>query len=221
MDDNGLLPGSYSKLGKWERCPASVKYKYIAFLPEQKSAQMSRGSDIHQSAEDFLTRKKKTIRKELAPLAQKLLEVRNAQPVVEHKLAFSRWFKSTTEWKDKLAFFRLVLDSAYGTVDDVLHIQEWKSGKEYEDHLDQREIYGASSLVAWEDYEKAEVTTYYLDLGKHRVTHVDRHYAKLVLDKLNGRVERMASDRVFSARPGYYCNWCSFSRFRGGPCRVG
>src|SRR5262245_46054980 len=221
VNDNGLIPGSYSILSTYEQCPAKARWRYIAFMPTSKSPQAQRGSDIHASAEGFIKGEKNTIRSELSPIKDILVKVRHSKPLVEYRMAMSRWFKSETHWRDKLAWFRLVLDSLYFE-GKTIFIQEWKTGKEYDDHFDQREIYSAVVLAAWPEFENTVATTFYIDQkGKPRTLQTDRQQGKLVIDNLNGKLERMASDKVFPPRPGYYCRWCDFSRYKGGPCRVG
>jgi hypothetical protein len=99
-------------------------------------------------------------------------------------------------------------------------VQEWKSGKIYDDHEDQRNLYGVGAIGMW-DVPEAVVTTYYIDQRKQMTLRLTRPQAKLVGWRFAERVEAMGRDRHLNPRPGYYCRWCNFSRFKNGPCKVG
>src|SRR5207342_3063709 len=124
------------------------------------------GTSLHSSAEGYLLRQKTTIAAPLVSLLPVLKVVRDSKPHIEFKIAFNHDFEKVVDWKDKKAWFRMVLDSAYVDKKEA-HVQEWKSGKEYDDHEDQRNLYGVGALGQWPvDY--ATVTTYYMDLRKKK-----------------------------------------------------
>lgn len=215
-----LFPASYSKLSTYETCARKAFFRYIEQLGDPKSPQMERGSKLHASAEAFLLGEKKTVHKDLVSIANTLRKVKSKNPIIEHKIALEAGLETVVPWDSPKAWFRMVLDSAYKEGDQG-YVQEWKSGKIYDDHADQRHTYGSGLLLLWPELVKVEVTTYYIDQGKTRSVHIDPPRATVLRWHLKERLEVMESDKDFAPRPGYYCGWCSFSRLKGGPCKVG
>lgn len=215
-----LFPASYSKLSTYETCARKAYYRYIEKLEDKKSKQMERGTTLHSSAEGYLLGEKNTIHRELQSIGKVLKYVRSRSPMVETKMALSRGLEEIVPWESSLAWFRLVIDCLY-LEKTACHIQEWKSGKQYDDHADQRNIYGMASLIKWPDLQEAHVVTHYIDLNKKVPVQIDRTRAMLLQWHLTERLEVMEKDKVFAPRPGYYCGWCSFSKLKGGPCKVG
>ena len=215
-----LFPASYSKLSTYETCPDKAKYRYILNIQEEKGPAAQRGTDLHASAENYLLGNKTSVRKELTSIIPALRETKKNKPVIEHKIALTRGLEKVVDWKSDKAWFRLVLDAAYA-VEQTLHIQEWKSGKMYDDHVDQRQLYAIGGLAQWPLVEGAVVTTHYIDLKNTVDVRVDRQRATLLTWHFNERLEAMERDQRFGPRPGIYCRWCPYSRYKGGPCRVG
>lgn len=213
-----MLPWSYSKLSLYEKCPAQAKARYLDKLQTPKSAQASRGTDAHATVENYLLGKSEDLHEVAQPYAHVFARIRERKPVVEYKIAFrSDW--TLTEW-DK-CWGRAVLDCAYIEGDHV-EIQEWKTGKEYSDHADQRRLYVALSSVQWPQAAHYRIQTYYLDLGKKRVLKLDAEEIAEVKEEFTARAKIMELDDVFAPRPGHYCRWCPCSRLHaGGTCKVG
>lgn len=217
---NSLFPASYSKLSTYETCPDKAKYKYVFNIREEKGPAAERGSALHASAEAYLLGTKTTIRKELVPIVQVLKLTKKMAPLVEHKLAFTRGLEKTVDWKSDQAWFRMVLDAAY-LDGSTAYVQEWKSGKMYDDHLAQRQLYGIGAFHVWPKVETVIAKTHYLDLGQTASVALTRKNATLLTWHFNERLEQMERDKRFGPRPGIYCRWCPFSRYKGGPCRAG
>jgi CRISPR/Cas system-associated exonuclease Cas4 (RecB family) len=213
----GLLPWSYTKLSGYERCPAAVKYRYIDKLRTPQSSQASRGSDAHKSIEDYLTGAGRKLHDAVEPFSHVVSELKEKRCDVEFKIGITKGWKSTSF---KEGYGRSVLDSAY--VDgDTIHIQEWKTGKMYDDHTDQRHLYLAFASVNWPVMKKLKITSYYFDLGKKKTLELEKKDIADVIQDYNARVTIMVNDDVLAPRPGYYCAWCNYSKVKGGPCRLG
>jgi CRISPR/Cas system-associated exonuclease Cas4 (RecB family) len=215
-----LFPASYSKLSLYETCPDQLRYRYILGLPSPPGAAAQRGTKLHSSAEGYLLREKTTINKALRPIVKALRETRDNNPLVEHKLAFTRGLEKVVAWESPDAWFRMVLDAAY-RLKGTGYVQEWKSGKVYDDHKSQREIYAIGAFHVWPSIRKAVATTHYIDQDQAVPLYMDRERATLLTWHLNHRLEVMEQDKRFGPRPGFYCRWCPYSRSKGGPCKVG
>jgi CRISPR/Cas system-associated exonuclease Cas4 (RecB family) len=142
--------------------------------------------------------------------------VRSKRPFVEHKIAINRNF-TFIPWD--VSYGRCVLDAAYLEGDEV-HVQEWKTGKMYDDHEEQRKINLLFSRACWVA-STYTIQTYYFDLGKKKKLVLTHEELDDVRRELEPRLTIMENDDILAPRPGHYCNWCSYSRYKGGPCRKG
>ena len=220
MRNASLFPASYSKLSTYETCPSKVKFRYIEKVPSAKGAAATRGSMLHASIEGYLLKEKETLHSEVDSIKEVIKMVRKKDPIIEHKLALKEDLLTPVEWGSPDAFFRQVIDCAYREEKEGF-VQEWKSGKVYDDHASQRKIYAMGTLIIWPDIEQSTATTYYIDQKHNEPLLVTRPELTLGAWQLQQRLEVMANDKYFAPRPGRYCNWCDYSRKKGGPCRVG
>jgi CRISPR/Cas system-associated exonuclease Cas4 (RecB family) len=102
-------------------------------------------------------------------------------------------------------------------------IVDYKSGKKYESHARQVELYMALALTE-RKLKEIEGALYYLDFKPgtwERLPVMQPPQAKIVLKEWEGRIAKIKKDKLFPPRPGRYCNWCGYSRYKGGPCQVG
>lgn len=219
MRNASLFPASYSKLSTYETCAAKVKFRYIEKVPSAKGPAAARGTMLHSSIEGYLLGEKTTLHSEVKSIVPIIKMVKTKSPLIESKLALKEDLVTPVDWKSTEAFFRLVIDCAY-TEPTKAFVQEWKSGKVYEDHASQRKIYGMGALIIWPNATEAEVTTYYIDQKHHEPLLVKRPDLTLMAWQLKQRLEKMAEDKYFAPRPGKYCFWCDYSRKKGGPCKV-
>lgn len=220
MTMRNLIPWSYSKLATYEKCPAQAKYRYIDFLPSPKSPQAERGIIIHKSFEDFLRRVTKTMHPEAEHYKEFLVEARRDRTRVEVKVAIDREWK-IVDWKHKKAWGRSVIDGLKPPDDTRIDAFEWKTGKIYDDHVEQRRTYLIFMAAMYPELATYSITTYYIDQDTARKTTLPFDRIKEAKRDLALRLWHMENDDRYQPRPGFYCGFCPFSRFKGGPCRVG
>ena len=103
----------------------------------------------------------------------------------------------------------------------TLVIWEWKSGKIYDDHKEQRRAYAVFAHAHWPEYDYYEVRTVYFDQRKRSKLKVKPKQIKIYREQFEERVGLMSIDTMYSPRPGFYCKWCGYSKYLGGPCRAG
>lgn len=217
MKLGSLIPWSYSKLSLYERCPLQAKLRYIDRIPQEKSPQAERGSGVHTSIEDYLTGATRKLHNVMEPYRHILVELKQKRCDVEFKIGITKDWKCTSFHN---GYGRSVLDSAY-VQDDLVDIQEWKTGKMYDDHSEQRHLYILFASVNWPKAQRFKIQSYYFDLGKKKTLSLDRADLDEVKQDFNARVTIMANDDILAPRPGFYCSWCPYSRQKGGPCRHG
>ena len=218
--DNAMLfPASHSKLSTYETCALKAKFRYILKIPSQKGAAASRGTAIHDSAENFI--------KHDAPIHPDALhmrpifeKVREKDYKLELKVALDKTLMAVVPWESPLARFRLVVDALYLEL-PILYVPEWKSGKVYDEHAAQRKAYAIGGFALYPEVQRIRVTTYYIDQKKKVTLRADRQGRKLLVWALAQRLKVMETDKHFAPRPGRYCFWCDYSKRKGGPCPVG
>jgi CRISPR/Cas system-associated exonuclease Cas4 (RecB family) len=68
------------------------------------------------------------------------------------------------------------------------------------------------------------VTTHYVEgtekSQRLKVANTESAREKLK-DLWRGRVDLMQSDSLCAPKPGQHCNWCDYSKKKGGPCVFG
>jgi hypothetical protein len=106
----------------------------------------------------------------------------------------------------------------------IAHVGEWKSGKPKDTHVDQRKLYALGSLLKWHWVDEVHVTTYYVEdtAPPERLKVANTASANEKLKTLwRSRTDLMQSDKLCAPKPGIACNWCDYSKKKGGPCVFG
>lgn len=211
---------SYSKLSCYEKCPAQYRYRYVDGLKTEKAAAASRGTEIHASIENYMLGKAgvEGLHESVTQYSGMFAGIKAKKPHIEEKLAISASW-GIVPWAE--GWGRLVVDSYYVEKREII-VQEWKSGKVYDDHEDQRRLYGAVLYQLYPDAKRAEVKTIYTDQGKALKLELLPEDVPEIIQDFDRRVDFLVSDNELAPRPGWYCSrFCSFSRMKGGPCKVG
>lgn len=205
-------------MSTYESCPAKWKYGYIDNLPYKASAAMARGSRLHSDCENYLKGNLMVLPYELKKVAMRLegLKVKGAKSEETWLLGRDWDTKGGEPW------IKAIIDVHY-IESNVLHVCDFKSGREYPDHRDQLELYAIMGLCVFPELKRAEYEALYLDTG-----HVSNEGAILRGDLLeskrlgwNNRAIKIFEDREFKPNPGGACRWCDYSGAKGGPCLVG
>jgi hypothetical protein len=212
-----LLPWSYSRLSKYERCPAQAKYSYTIKRPYVQSLAAERGSDAHKTIENFLESKSDHLHEAIDPYMHVLTELKAHEPHVELQIAVNQNWEPA-DWRH--CWGRGGLDAVYTDGPDV-SIYEWKTGKMYADHDDQRRLYFLLAAAKWPHVMDFKIQSYYFDLGDKKTLEMTREELGPVREDFNARIHIMTSDDIMAPRPGYYCRWCDYAKSKGGPCRFG
>ena len=208
---------SYSKLSLYESCPAKYKYRYLEGLKTPKAAAASRGTEIHEGVENYLHRRVETVPAPAAAFFSIIAEVREHKPKIEHKIGFDKNWQPAP-WDD--AWGRSVIDAGYCAKSEV-HIQEWKSGKIYDDHADQRRLYSTLGSLVWPAAKSFTIRTYYFDQGVIKKLTITADDMEAIKDDFSRRVYFMEIDDECAPRPSWSCNFCDYSRLKGGVCKRG
>lgn len=211
---------SYSGIMMYERCPKSYEHKYILKTPDlrPKSEAMARGTTIHNALENFLLKKQDHLHHEIqAKHGARYRAIRDTCKVwPERKFAFTdAWEECDFDASD--AAIRGVIDLLYQDANDTVHVHEFKTGKEYEEHAQQKALYGLVTLLLFPSQTSVEVTGVYLDLNKYIPATFNRSLMFAYKDTWEKRLAKLQLP-IFNTRPGFYCKWCAYSKKNGGPC---
>lgn len=210
---------SYSKLSLYEKCPAQYRYRYVQKLPTPKSEAASRGTEIHESIENFLRGRHLSdkLHESVQKYADLFLGIAARDPVIEEKLALNEAWE-IVPWEE--GWLRLAIDSYYLEKKEA-PVQEWKSGKQYDDHVEQRKLYATVLMRKYPEIKRVPVKTIYTDLGKAVKEVYTRDHVDDIMEEFDRRVSFMRYDDEMAPRPGWYCRFCPFTRMKDGPCKVG
>lgn len=233
---NGLKYGaySYSKIQTHKKCAAKFKFGYIDMIkmPRGESSAMARGTEIHKSVEQFVKKESdqlhRDIREAYTGYFFSLRENYKCFPEVKFALKggnlhfdpkqYERAEFEPCAWDDPGTVFRGFYDLKF-TWDGGVAIDEFKTGKVYPEHMDQRMAYGTVALIEHPEIDHVEVRTVYLDL----VNSVPVTYPRAMLPEYTGGLRRdimkVENDTVFAPNPSFMCRYCEFSRQNAGPCQ--
>lgn len=173
--------------------------------------------DNHKSLEDFI-RDGTPLPPNLDFYTGWLNELRGPAAFPEHKIAVDdKW--QLCSWDDQNAYMRSIVDLKYVVSDDVVVNYDWKTGKIYPDHSDQKQLYAA--MVSAEHPQALEIQSIhvYVDLGKNTKEEYHRDKILPIREQWDKRIQAVVSDDQHIPSPGFHCTWCGYSRKVGGPCR--
>ena len=219
-------PLSYSGIGTYEKCPKKFYYKYIEKvetepLTEETAPAMFRGTRMHAELEDYLN----DLQQHLGPetISQmgfaSMLKKRGAQPEVE--------FCFDNNWESQ------PFDSEEGLIRGVIDVQciddedphafvyDWKTGKIYDDHAHQRQLYALAILIQYPHVETVTSGSVYIDQNKTEIKDFNR--ASLTAYKWiwEKKVNKCRPPQDYPARKSWLCKFCEFGKTKGGPCANG
>ena len=218
---------SHSRMSLYKKCPASYEWQYVLghkqpFVPGSAA---SRGLDIHQSIENWYLGTG-DLSEEIPPKMVAKLQPTYADLQEEKCTAHPEYeFAVNKDWEpcgfeDEEAVLRGYMDNVFLYKDKCI-IHEYKTGREYPEHEDQKLLYGMIALTLWHQYVEVLVEGIYLDLKKVVPTRVTRTFLKKMQGVWERDIGKLAIP-IYPARPGMHCRWCpKSSKKEGGECLLG
>lgn len=222
-----LKAWSFSRLNKYESCPASAKYCYIDKVPEPKAPPLIRGSKIHKLAENYVKDAKPgRLPKELKQFRDEFKQLRANGGVAEQQWAFDKSW-AASDWFASDTWARVIADAHFFEYDDdgnanTLVIVDYKTGKNkgagaYEDQL---ELYATAGFCMFE-VDTVRVELWFLDSGTIVSDVYQERMVRAAKKRWEKRAARMLKDTTFPSTPNFACRWCAFNAKTGGPCEEG
>lgn len=229
-----LTSWSFSRWSTYSECPRKAKYKFLDKLEEPSSPALERGTQLHQLCEWYLRGAKKTVPKEVKPIAKYLQDLRKEKAIAEAEFTFTRDWK-LTKWNDwNNAWVRIKADSLVPPIADadrpIVKIDDFKSGGKLDSKTEdvvfkeeyplQLELYDLAALLAYPTAAESKSRLIFIDHGKaveSDISHVRTDVPKL-MKRWETRTKKMLTDTKFKPTPGNACRWCHFRQANGGPC---
>lgn len=206
---------SYSALSTYEECPAKYAYSYIKNLPWPSSPAMERGTRLHQMAEDYM-RETGPVPYDLKKIGKTLDELRQQSAIPEQVWLVDRDWRPVED--PRSAWVKAIVD-VHHIDGSVLHLADYKSGREYPSHRSQLELYSILGLLKYDMAQRAESRAIYIDGGfSGSEGSIIREMLPKLIEKWTIKAERMENDNDFIAAPGSSCRWCPYRSSVGGPC---
>jgi hypothetical protein len=184
---------------------------------------------IHKSAENYIGGKGKppAIIPELKAVKDRLVTFRKLKAFVEQDWAFTKdWLP--TQWNDWThCWLRIKVDVCAVTKEPPLvQITDWKSGKVYDDHKQQRSLYALGGLQLVElgllaggaKDVKVIAEHLYTDTTQSATEEFTMKDLKPLKREWTTRIKQMMSDTRYPARVGSHCRYCKYRKSNGGPC---
>lgn len=215
---------SLSSLGTYERCGLKYKLKYVEKIPEIRSSKANRGVDNHAIVEGFLKGTVQALPDELSFYHSFLTGLRDYEIYPEHRISLRRdW--TPTSWGANDSWYRGVLDlklikstqEKEGLADEIV-VYDWKTGKIYPDHDDQKSLYSLAVFSENPSVRSVRAVHVYFDLNSNREKTFHRGEVHELRKQWEDRIAKLEQDPQFIPNPGYHCRFCSYSREKGGPC---
>lgn len=224
-----LTSWSYSVYTAYVKCPLSVmfdKVKRIRII-EPPNPHFERGDRVHKETETFINApgKPPVLAPELKVVKDRLTSLRKLKARAELDWAFTKQWAVTT-WNDwNNCWLRIKVDVCV-EAPGLVQIIDWKTGKVYDDHKQQRSLYALGGLqlielgklAGGDKTVKLTAEHVYLDTGQTATEEFTMKDLKPLKREWLTRTKQMMSDTKYQARPGFHCRYCRFRKSNGGPC---
>lgn len=234
----GVTSWSYSRYRDYKHCPLYFKLKHLDKVPDgppEGSPAMARGSAIGAMAEDHVKGVLRKLPPELRLFEKQFEAIRrhgayDVNVFAEESWCFDRDWKGVT-WNDwDNVWLRIKMDLCGIDEHNVLVPVDHKTGKyrEYElqSYLEQLEIYALGGMLRFPDVIGASPRLWFLDEGITYPQDVDGselYYPRSELPALQkkwlNRVKPMFNDKTFKPTPNNKCQYCAYSKAKGGTCK--
>lgn len=214
---------SYSALSSYETCPAQAAYRK-AKTPTKLNKYLIRGIAVHQEGEDYMSGKIRNVPKAYSKFADQMKYVRKIGGISEAELAFTRQWDQTGYWA-KDVWLRVKMDLRWMDPNekDLLNVVDYKTGTPKASYKLQDLIYTVTGFLAHQEAMRLQLQMWYLD---HGVVMPERSFVVKRSNILRGglkelelRAKRFENEKDWKPKKGSHCQYCDYSKRKGGPCK--
>jgi len=208
---------SYSGYKCYCQCPLKAKFKRVDKLMEPGSPAMDRGTAIHQLAQDFVEGNLKSVPDELKLFSAAFKMLRKQEAECELEWGFNAsWEPCAYMGKD--IWLRVKTDVIYGDPNGALTIIDHKTGRIYDDHKEQLQLYALAGFLRNPNARQITAQDWYLDQDAMTEEVFLAEQMPALKATWDRNIYPMLHDTIFPAKPGPLCKYCHFRRSNGGPC---
>lgn len=215
---------SYSAWSQAKRCQLAFYWKYImGFKEEMKEIPpaMQRGIDLHKAQEAYLKGETNKIPYDLRHFKKHLQQVRKLEPEVEQWWGVDKRWRPL-KWKSwlvaKLDFTLLPKKKN----DFTLFAQDLKTGREYDDHDLQGDVYAALGVAIYPETKWVETEFWYPDLGySTQIRRPASYYLKRQdwwIDQGRKLLTPKPANQYVPSPSFAACKYCALRADKGGFC---
>lgn len=197
---------SVSTLNLYKQCAFKYKCVKIDKLPEKPSYALMKGIEAHSLAEQFLLGRIPNVPPVLKNFKKEMLNLKAKGAMAEEQFVLDdKWNLIPDGWKADNAWLRLKLDARIGNF-----IVDFKTGKHYDEHVDQARLYANVLLIIDSTIEEVDVEFWYLNSGEVHDYNFRRR--ELITDMVDwkAKVKVLHEDTEFLPTKNIYCKYCDF-----------
>lgn len=211
-------PWGFSKLDTYRSCPQKFFFQFIKKLPTPGSAAMERGSEMHKNIEHYLNGWVPNLAPEVAAWKEALDALKLKDFKGEQALGFDKDWNRLKDWFVKTTWLRVKMDAYYREGPKATAI-DFKSGKYRLPSVDQIELYAIAMLSIFPDIEEVNAEFWFLDTGDVYKKTYTAEQLRILRKKYETAVQPMYTDELWEPTPSRECQWCFFSKTKGGTCK--
>ena len=216
---NKITAWSFSRFGDYLKCPALALYKHVMKIKEPSSPALDNGSRVHDAAAAYLRGKLRALPKDFKLFKKDMAALKKIGAVAEAEWAFTAEWEPCG-WFDNTTWLRAKVDAFYLDSTGVLHVRDYKTGKEHlEEHARQRELYAIGAFLMYPQALTVRAEHWYLDTGRRAPSDFNRPALPALQKAWIKNTKAMLTDTTFKPTPGRQCQWCFFSASKNGPCK--
>lgn len=212
---------SHSGLTLYQQCPLAFQKRYITKekgVQGETSPALQRGTDTHQHFEDYLNGDVDGLDPDHRKWDAMMAGLLQAGATAEMEFGLTKDYE-VCGFDDEEAFLRGKIDACY-VEGDTVNIYEWKTGKQYPEHAQQRQLYALAAMAMHPDAKLVIVSTPYLDLGvitEEEFTPANQLTLKWTFTR---KVNKTQPPQDYRPRPSWKCRFCEYAKGVGGTCPV-
>jgi hypothetical protein len=220
-----------SALKDFETCPAKYQWTYLyepedwraigyRVVPSTSSPAMQRGTDIHQTCEDYLLGKVgiEGLHREIPQSWRNLISgLKHFEATPEEQWEVDDGWNALDATSGPL-WLRAKIDAHYLPSADTLHVIDYKTGRPYTSNMEQVEVYALLGFAKFDDVQTVIGELWYLDHEEPHEKAFHRNQASKLARKWKQRAGRLLGAVEYPPQPNRFCNWCPYNAEKGGPC---
>lgn len=215
---------SWSKLDMAETCLARFFWTHVSPPPGfvfVQSPALAKGSRVHDNLDKWLNGQHPGLCLEALPMRADLAVLKKFKPRTEEEWAFDENFEPRPLGFRKGDYLRGKIDALKIAHAKSATVIDFKTGKNRGGKGEQPRFYGMLVLIREPRVTTVQPEFWYVEHGAiepgeivHRkeLPALRRDYAR--------RFIKIYAEKAWPAKKNQYCNWCDFSKTKGGPCEA-